>query len=503
MARSEPPVVIVGAGVGGLAAAISLAARGVAVLVLERTSAPGGKMREVRIGAARLDAGPTVFTMRWVFDELLAAAGARLDEHLRLRPARLLARHAWDGGAQLDLYADLERSAAAIGAFAGSAEARRFLQFAACARRIYATLERPFIRAPRCPHPLALLWRTGWRGLRDLWAIRPFETLWRALGQHFHDPRLRQLFGRYATYCGSSPFQAPATLMLVAHVELDGVWLIDDGMHGLARALQQVAMARGALFRYGAHVARLLVEGGAVRAVELQGGERIAARAVIVNADPSAVGAGLFGEEVRPAAEPVAPPLRSLSAVTFHAVARARGLPLARHTVCFSRDYRAEFEHLRSGRLPDDPTVYVCAQDRDDAGGRAAEGPERLMCLVNAPALGDIAPLSPADIGACADRCLATLARCGLQIDGDAAGWTATTPSDFDRLFPGTGGALYGRASHGWRASFSRPGARTRIPGLYLVGGATHPGPGIPMAALSGRLAAAAVQQDLGMRAGA
>ncbi len=264
---AQRPVVVVGAGVGGLAAAVSLAARGVPTLVLERAPAPGGKMREVQIGTARLDAGPTVFTMRWVFDDLLAAAGERLDDHLRLRPAQVLARHAWQGGPRLDLYADIERSAEAIGGFAGAAEARRFRQFAARARRIYATLEWPFIRSPRCPHPLALLRRTGWRRLPDLWSIRPFESLWSALGEYFHDPRLRQLFGRYATYCGSSPWQAPATLMLVAHVELDGVWLIDGGMHGLARALERVARARGALFRYGSHVTRLDVRGGAVSAV--------------------------------------------------------------------------------------------------------------------------------------------------------------------------------------------------------------------------------------------
>ena len=115
--------------------------------------------------------------------------------------------------------------------------------------------------------------------------ISPFTTLWSALGGHFRDPRLRQLFGRYATYCGSSPFSAPATLMLVAHVEQEGVWLVDGGMHRIARALAGLAESKGARFRYGADVARILVENGRTTGVALASGEVLAAGRVVVNAD--------------------------------------------------------------------------------------------------------------------------------------------------------------------------------------------------------------------------
>jgi 1-hydroxycarotenoid 3,4-desaturase len=120
-----------------------------------------------------------------------------------------------------------------------------------------------------------------------------------------------------------------------------------------------------------------------------------------------------------------------------------------------------------------------------------------LFCLVNAPATGDTAPLSPSEIKRCETRTFARLAQCGLKIERQSAATAITTPSDFDRLFPGTGGALYGPASHGWMASFRRTGARCRVPGLYFAGGSTHPGPGVPMAALSGRLAAEALLTDL------
>jgi 1-hydroxycarotenoid 3,4-desaturase len=489
-------IVVIGAGVGGLAAALDLAARGHEVLVLERAATPGGKMREAEVGGARLDVGPTVFTMRWVFESLFADAGAALTDHLTLHPAELLARHAWSERERLDLFADLERSAEAIGAFAGPAEARRYREFSERAHRIYRTLERPFIRAAR-PSPQSLVLGAGVRGLSDLWRISPFDTLWRALGQHFHDARLRQLFGRYATYCGASPFRAPATLMLVAHVERDGVWLVEGGMHRVAVAIERLAAVHGARFRYGAEVAAIETTGGQVAGVRLATGERLDARAVVVNADAAAVAAGFLGRQVGGAVPPLAPSARSLSAVTWALRAETEGFPLARHTVFFSADYAAEFDDVfRHARLPAAPTVYVCAQDRDDRGG-GARGAERLLCLINAPPTGDAHSFDPSEIRACEERTFAALARCGLQVRRQPDRTAVTTPADFDRLFPATGGALYGRASHGWMASFSRPAVRTRIPGLYLAGGSTHPGPGVPMATLSGRAAAASLAADL------
>jgi 1-hydroxycarotenoid 3,4-desaturase len=496
-----PRVAVIGAGVGGLSAALELAARGLAVTVLERSGAPGGKMRAVPVpghDGPGVDAGPTVFTMRWVFEELFQTAGARLTDHLTLHPMEVLARHAWDGdGGRLDLFADPARSEEAIGAFAGAAEARGYRDFVARSRRIYQAVERPFIRAQR-PTPFSLVAGAGPFGMMSLWSISPFETMWRALGDHFRDPRLRQLFGRYATYCGSSPFLAPATLMLIAHVEQDGVWLVDGGMHRVARAMEEVAAAQGATFRYDAEVAEILTQSGRVAGVRLASGERIAAEAVVTNADTAALHGGLFGQ---PAARAVPAPVgdRSLSAVTWCLSAETEGFPLAHHSVFFSRDYPKEFDALfRDGRVPAEPTVYICAQDRGDAADAAPPaGPERLLVLVNAPALGDRRPLSPSELDACESATFGLLRRCGLTVRRRAEASVLTTPERFERLFPATGGALYGRATHGWAASFSRPGARTTLPGLYLSGGSVHPGAGVPMAAMSGRLAAASLLADL------
>ena len=493
--RRSPRIVVIGAGIGGLAAALTLAARGLDVTVVERALLPGGKLRTTDIGGEAIDCGPTVLTMRDVFETIFADAGETLGEHLHLTPADVLARHAWpDGSAPLDLFADIERSADAIGAFSGPADARGYRAFCAQARTLFDTLDAPFIRADK-PDMLRLLGPAARAG--RAFAAAPFTSFWRALGTYFEDARLRQLFGRYATYCGSSPFATPSTLMLVAHVEQSGVWLVQGGMHRLAEVLVGLAKARGVTFRFGDEVSAIHVEGGRTSAVDLESGERLEADAVVCNADCAALASGLFGDAVRPAATGPQPKARSLSAMTYALRAKPHGVPLSRHNVFFSADSPAEFAHLAAGRLPTDPTVYVCAQDRGGTADEALpDAPERLFCIVNAAATGDTHTFDESEIAQCEARTFRALDRCGLTLDWSPGQLSVTTPNDFHRLYPATGGALYGAASHGWMASFRRSGVRSRVPGLYLCGGSVHPGPGLPMAALSGRMAALALTAD-------
>jgi 1-hydroxycarotenoid 3,4-desaturase len=407
-----------------------------------------------------------------VFEELFERAGDRLDSNLKLLPLETLARHYWSGGQSLDIFADLQQTIDAIGRFAGRTEAQGYREFAAASKRIHQSLLRPFLKSQR-PTPWGL---AAAMPMRDVFAINPFETYWHALQRYFEDPRLQQLFGRYATYCGSSPFKAPATLMLVADVEASGVWRVEGGMGALAVAMENRARKSGVALHFNCKVQRIETTGSKVSAVIDSNGTRHACTSVVVNADSAAVAEGLFGDDVTRAGAKRNADANSLSAITWCAVTKDEGVPLEHHTVFFSDDYNAEFSELTHGPARD-PTVYICDQ-----------GQGRKLMLINAPANNQDAPL---DVD---ERMFRRLSKCGLVIS--TKNMSRRSVKDFATLYPGSSGALYGRASHGWLSTFQRPKARTKIPGLYLAGGSTHPGPGVPMAALAGMRAAEALLED-------
>ena len=359
-------------------------------------------MREVVVAGRQLDAGPTVFTLREVFDELYADAGASFAGQVKLIPAMC-----WRD--MLGTYMSIwtcsrtgSASADAIARFAGPREADGFLRFAAQARRIYDTLNTSFMRSLK-PTPLGLSRRIGISHLNDLLNIQPFTTLFKSNSGYFADPRLRQLFARYATYCGSSPYQSPATLMLIAHVEQAGVWYVEGGMHRLAVSLAELAKSLGAEFRYAPRSGASSSAGVAPAGVETPERRPIAVDAVVSNADNNALAAGLFGIDARASVAGTAP--KSAFAVGADLESRWRApkaLNSPGHTVFFGSAYASEFEDIfRRRRLPENPTVYVCAQDRYDGTPSMPQAPERLLCLVNAPPSGDT-PRIPT----CGDRAM-------------------------------------------------------------------------------------------------
>jgi 1-hydroxycarotenoid 3,4-desaturase len=474
---------------GGLAAAIRLAAAGRPVTLIEARDGPGGKMRTVASAAGPVDAGPTVLTMRGVFDGLFAAAGESLDDHLTLSTEPLLARHWWPDGTTLDLFADREASAAAVRAFGGASAEDDFRRFSARAADLHAAFDAPVMRAPR-PDPWGIARAALARPAIWPWLL-PGRTLERMLARSFRDPRLAQLFGRYATYVGGQPALSPAVLALIWRAEEEGVWSVAGGMHGLAQALAALAARLGVVTHWKTRAERIDTEGGAVSAV-VAGGTRIPAGTVVFNGDPAALLHGLLGQAATRAlpAEAVRP--RSHSAWVWSFAARSAGLPLALHNVLFSADRAREYAPLATGAQQTAPSLYVCAQDRSEANSPA--GPERFEIIVNAPpSQATAAQPTRKEYETCRMTTFATLERMGLTFDPLPDPAALTGPAQFARMFPGSEGSIYGLSPHGTFAAFSRPGPATRLPGLWIAGGGAHPGAGVPMAALSGIHAADAI----------
>jgi len=322
--------------------------------------------------------------------------------------------------------------------------------------------------------------------------MAPHRSLLGSLKSTFREPKLAQLFARYATYVGGVPQEAPALLSLIADAEARGVWSVEGGMHRLAQAIADLACARGATIRYNCHVTGLDAEGGRICAVLTDDGPLPTGR-VVFNGDPRALHRGLLGEAMRGAVTKDAVEPRSLSAHVHAFAATPSGPELSAHNVFFGDDPMEEFAPLARGRTPKDTTLYICAQDR---GGGAGPGPvERFEIIRNAPPLPS-ATDPDKESASCHTRTFQQLARFGLTFSPQPEVGAMTTPAGFASLFPGSQGSLYGRSPAGLTAGLKRPTVRTAIPGLYLVGGGAHPGAGVPMATLSARHAAEAILMD-------
>ena len=487
-------VIIIGAGIGGLSAAIRLAAAGRRVTVLEQNPAVGGKMSEIRAEGFRWDTGPSVITMRHVFEELFASAGRKLDDYLTLRPVDPLTRYFYPDGATLDAARDLSQMVGEIERIAPDPrDVEGYLSFLAYAARIHRITGPVFIY-----NDPPTFWRVARTPLRDIPAVDPLRTMDAAIRGFVRSPKLRQLLGRFATYVGASPYLAPATLSVIAHVELTGgVWYPQGGIYSIARAFETLARELGVEIRTDTPVRCIDVQNGAVAGVELADGERLEARQVIANVDVATVYEKLLPRDaVSPrrvqtltSAEPSCSGLILLLGVD-------KQFPrLAHHNIFFSRDYRREFDDIfKRGVPPDDPTIYLAITSKSDPD-HAPPGGENWFVLVNAPARKADQPAP--DFSAYRDKILARLADYGFDARGHIRAEQMLTPRDLERLTGARGGALYGASSNDRFNALRRPHNRAPdVRGLYFAGGTTHPGGGVPMVTLSGKVAARMVLED-------
>jgi len=486
----QKKAVVIGAGMGGLATAIRLRASGWTVCVIEQADAPGGKARALASAAGPIDTGPTVLTLPQHADALFRLCGTRLEDEVTLHPLPRLARHFWPDGTQLDLFADIEASAAAIEAFSSRKEAEAFRRFNTLSRNLYEAFEAPMMCSAN--PSLAEVARISLKR-PALWpALAPGMTLERLLRRYFSDPRLVQLFARYATYVGGRPNHTPGVLALVWQAEAAGVWAVEEGIHGLAAALTRVAIAAGITFRFSTQATRILRQNNRVTGVELKDGRALRCDACVFNGDPQALNTPLLGQIEQKILPDKSKHKASLSAWVWAFAATPAGPELAHHNVFFTATPKAEFDPIGKGRMPDEPTLYICAQDREL--GRDPPETERFEIIMNGPA--DYKPSQNED-EECKKRTFQTLQSFGLTFSPLPDKTALTTPGQLAQRFPGSLGAIYGTSPEGMMAPFKRPRARTLLKGLYLAGGGAHPGAGVPMALLSGQHAATALEEDL------
>jgi phytoene desaturase len=498
---------VVGGGLGGLSAAICLAAKGWRATVLEQEGQIGGKMGEIREAGYRWDTGPTVITLRHVLDGLFQAAGRRMEDYLELVPIDPLTRYHYPDGTVLDIHASLARTVADIEAMDES-DVDGYLAYLSYAARMYR-ITAPVILYQDPPSLRSVLGLP----IRDMMRVDFRRTMDRAIGAHVRSPYLRQLFDRYATYLGASPFKARAFLNVIAHVELTaGLWYPRGGTYGIAQAYRRLAIELGVEVRTQARVRRVLVEGDQAVGVELADGAVERGDAVIAGVDATTVyhdllpkGAAIEARRSRRLRRWVKRPFSCSGFVLYLGVER-RHPQLTHHNIFFTPDYRAEFGAIFDRGVPHpEPTIYVAITAKTDPD-HAPEGGENWYVMTNVPpssAEGSRANTSRWDWEREAqgyrDRVLERLASLGLDVRDHIRAERMLTPLDIERKTGAWRGALYGHSFNNWLASFQRPHNRSPdVRGLYFAGGTAHPGGGVPMVTLSGKTAARLLLRDYG-----
>ena len=477
--------VVIGAGTGGIAAAIRLSRKGYKVDVYEAAEGPGGKLSSFEQDGFRFDRGPSLFTMPQYVDELFELCGEQPEDHFQYHREEIVCRYFWDDGSGLIAYADPERFSREAAKVFGVAD-DLVLNALQASRLKYDRSGRIFLEK-------SLHKSSTWLNREVLAALPrlPQMDIHRSMHSvnesHLRHPKLVQLFDRFATYNGSSPYRAPGILTIIPTFEhLFGTFLPKGGMIAITNSLVQLAKRQGVAFHYNSKVKRVLHQGSKVTGIELTEQKVVAADLIVSNADVH-----FFYSELRPAAKKPRRTLaqeRSTSAVIFYWGVKGNFPSLGLHNIFFAEDYRAEFAALGRGEVADDCTVYVNITSKYE-DGEAPSGSENWFVMINAPY--DNGQDWHGIVDRLRERAIAKLSA-RLQVDLAAAIQTERTWTP-PQIATDTGsflGALYGTSSNSKLAAFLRHrNQSSQFSNLFFVGGSVHPGGGVPLALLSARIA--------------
>jgi len=484
----QQKAVIIGAGIAGIATAIRLAVKGYLVEVFEANSYPGGKLSEIELDGYRFDAGPSLLTMPQYIDELFALAGKTPANYFKYQKLDVVCKYFYPDGTKLNAYADTKKFAEEINAQTGEPVAS-VVNYLANSRDIYSITNHVFLE--RSLHRLQTYMR--WDTLRSIFRfpqIDPFRTMHKANSGSFKDKRMVQFFDRYATYNGSDPYQAPATLNVIPHLEHHfGAYFPNGGMYSITQSLVKLAGELGVKFHYNAEVDEIVIEGKRIKGIKIKD-KLIEACLVVSNMDIWFTYKHLLTKHPNLHPQNTLSQERSSSALIFYWGVKKAFPQLDLHNIFFSEDYKAEFDHIwQQQDIYNDPTVYINISSKykqDDAPA----GCENWFVMINVPA----------NNGQNWDKLIA-IARNNIQqklskILGEDVSQlviceTILDPRSIETKTSSYKGSIYGTSSNNRFAAFLRHANRSsKVEGLYFCGGSVHPGGGIPLCLLSAKIVA-------------
>ena len=477
-------VVVIGAGIAGIASAIRMAVKGHQVEVFEANTYPGGKLSDFSVNGYRFDAGPSLFTMPQYVDELFKLSGKNPRDYFNYQKLDTVCHYFYEDGTRIKAWADRDKLAQEIAEKTedSSASVHRYLDYSS---RIYDITHRIFLEKSLHRLKSYLNWQTL-KSLLRFPQIDAFRSMNRANSTFFKDDKTIRFFNRYATYNGSNPYQAPATLNVIPHLEQHfGAYFPIGGMYAITTSLVTLAKELGVNFHFGQKVEEILVEDEQVKGIRVKG-QDFAADRVISNMDVWFTYKHLLQNKKAP--EAILNQERSSSALIFYWGINAQFPELDVHNIFFTEDYQKEFDAIWKRRsLDSDPTVYVHISSKcqpDDA----PQGAENWFVMINVPA--NCGQDWDQLIAEARKHILEKLSRnLGRAIEPLIVCEELLDPRKIEQKTASYQGALYGTSSNNQFAAFLRhANFSSKLNGLYFVGGSVHPGGGIPLALLSAKI---------------
>ena len=494
MSTSSSTVAVVGAGIAGLSAAIRLAVAGKKVIVFEQNTYTGGKVTAFEKKGFRFDMGPSLFTLPYLVDELFELAGKNPRDYFNYHTHDEVCRYFWDDGTKLTLYPSIAKNEAAVASVFGATEGEKLRDYFEQARVKY-DLTAPFFLEKSLHRIGTFLTPAVIKVLKEVPKLGLFSTLHEENEKVFDAPKLVQLFNRYATYNGSSPYQTPGIMQMITHLEHSlGTHFPVGGMHEISQSLTRLAKELGVRFELGTRVEEFIIAQKSITGL-VAGGKKWTVDQLVCNTDVKHAYKYLMPEQVKRPKKTLAQEPSS-SALIFYWGLSAQFPELDLHNIIFSEDYETEFKHIQSnGPFLEDPTVYVHISNRLEPND-APKGKDSWFVMVNTPYdegqdWEAIVPMVRKKVLERISTALGTAIEPLIELE------EVLRPQDIEQRTSSVGGALYGTSSNDRMAAFLRHSNKSNsVKGLYFCGGSAHPGGGVPLCLLSGKIAAEWLVED-------